>query len=164
MSAQAGHLLARGKGGDVNVGSEPIVGCPRTVEESERLVSNTMTTVTHLLDAIEQRPPDGAHLLAFDVLLESAMLIRQALCQAAGPDRLRRGHVLVLLAAVLSEFHSIAPVAAHGLVDPDPSVRLGAARLIKALTDAPAIAKTARRSAAAHPDEAVRKVLGAGGA
>lgn len=103
---------------------------------------------------------DAARFGAMSALLEAAERVVAVLKEATSPDRPGRAHVFAALELVVTVLDRLAPSTARALLDPCPQVRRAAAAATRAFAEPPSLARTARASAAHHPDAEVRRLLG----
>lgn len=124
-------------------------------DEAGALISSAVRD----LITVVQEADGAARLRATAALIQGITQIVDVLGAAASPDRAGRANVLGVIEILITEVQRLAPAAASATVDPDTETRRAAARVIRRLTTAPAIARTVRRAGSSHPDRVIRDLL-----
>ena len=145
------ELLAMIRHGSAVADADPL----EAADEAGALIASAVRD----LITVVQGADSAAGLRATAALLEAVTQIVSTLEAATSPDCARRAKALGLVDIMLAEVQRLAVTAARATTDADMVVRLAAARVVRRLTTAPAIARTSRRAGARHPDEKIRAIL-----
>ena len=151
MSRAWDALIAMIRDGSAAPDADPL----EAADEAGALIASAVRD----LITVVQGAAGPARLRATAALIEGITQIVDALRAAAGPGCAGRANVLGVIEILVTETQRLAPAAASGTVDVDPGTRRAAARVIRRLTTAPAIARTVRRAGSSHPDRVIRDLL-----